>query len=129
VAKKRGIKNMFKRKYNKYKVAPKSKRTYKGIIFQSKLEMERYIVLKIQERAGKITDLKRQPSFIIHKGKKYTIKYNADFEYIQEEKRIIEDAKGTRTDIFKLKKKLFEDNCRAKEIRKGNKKLITWEVE
>jgi hypothetical protein len=44
-------------------------------------------------------------------GKTYRkIVYKADFEYfdIQQGKVIIEDVKGVKTEVYKLKKKLFE---------------------
>ena len=87
-----------------------------GINFDSKKEAMRYQELKLLERAGKIRDLKLQPEYeLIPKFKKNnktyrkTI-YKADFSYfdIEGNKYIIEDVKGFKTDVYKLKKKLFE---------------------
>ena len=84
-----------------------------GIKFDSKKEANRYLELKILERAGVISNLILQPKFLLQDGferdgKKYrVIFYIADFEYIQDGKRIVEDVKGVKTDIYKLKKKMF----------------------
>jgi hypothetical protein len=65
------------------------------------------------ERAGVIKELKLQPKFLLQEGferdgKKYrAIFYIADFEYIKDGKRIVEDVKGMKTDVYKLKKKMF----------------------
>ena len=84
-----------------------------GIEFDSKKEANRYFELKMLERAGKIKELKLQPKFLLQDGferdgKKYrAIFYIADFEYIKDGKRIVEDVKGVRTQTYKLKKKMF----------------------
>ena len=84
-----------------------------GIEFDSKKEAKRYFELKILEVAGVISNLILQPKFLLQEsferdGKKYrAIFYIADFEYIEDGKRIVEDVKGVKTDIYKLKKKMF----------------------
>ena len=68
------------------------------------------------KRHGKIKDLELQPTFELiptfKKDKKTYRKttYKADFKYydIEKNKTIVEDTKGFLTDIYKLKKKLFE---------------------
>ena len=70
--------------------------------------------LKILERAGKITDLVLQPKFELIP--KYTIngrnvrkmEYIADFQYTENGRTIVEDAKGFKTKDYLIKKKLFE---------------------
>ena len=88
-----------------------------GIKFDSKKEAKRYLELKLLKRAGKIRDLELQPEFVLqpsyinNKGKSIrAITYIADFVYydIEKEKYVIEDTKGFRTDVYKLKKKIFE---------------------
>ena len=85
-----------------------------GITFDSKKEAKRYTELKLLERAGKITGLELQPEFELQPafdkdGKHYRkITYKADFHYIEDGQNIVEDVKGYRTDVYKLKKKLFE---------------------
>lgn len=85
-----------------------------GIRFDSKLEAQRYCELKLLLKAGKIQDLKLQPSFELipafrKNGVTYRgIYYKADFSYTLNGKTIIEDTKGFKTDVYILKKKLFE---------------------
>lgn len=89
-----------------------------GIKFDSKWEAERYNQLSAMQRAGQIKDLQRQVKFILqdgyvnNKGEKIRpICYMADFQYIDNEgRKIVEDTKSpaTKTDVFKIKKKLFE---------------------
>ena len=85
-----------------------------GIKFDSKKEMYRWIYLKQLENIGKINNLSRQvryelqPSYEINGKKVRAITYIADFVYEENGQIIVEDSKGMRTDVFKLKKKLFE---------------------
>lgn len=85
-----------------------------GIKFDSKKEAKRYIVLKELESKGEIEKLVLQPRFLLQEGfrkngKAYRkIEYVADFMYEQDGKLIIEDVKGIKTDVYKLKQKLFE---------------------
>jgi len=88
-----------------------------GITFDSKLEASRYCELKLLERAGEITDLQLQPEFVLIPafekfGKRYrAVKYVADFAYYDLRGRyIVEDAKGFKTAVYKLKRKLFDYN-------------------
>ena len=102
--------------YRKYH----NKKTFiDGIKFDSKLEAERYEQLKMMECAGVIRDLELQPEYelipLFRKNGKTWRKtvYKADFRYIlsENDKTIIEDVKGSTaviTDVFSLKKKLFE---------------------
>lgn len=100
-----------------------------GITFDSRLEANRYCELKIMERTGLIQKLQLQPKFVLQEafeknGKKYReISYIADFMYFDNEKRqwVVEDAKGIETEVFKIKRKLFEykfGNYTIKEIKK-----------
>ena len=87
-----------------------------NITFDSKLEAQRYTELKLLQRNGLIKDLKLQPSYELiptfKKNKKTYRKacYIADFSYYDNElnKVIVEDTKGFKTDVYLLKKKLFE---------------------
>ena len=91
----------------------KSRRMFRGILFDSMLEKNRYIVLLAKEQAGEISNLELQPEFELmpgfeHNGKKVrAIKYKADFSYTVNGVRVVEDTKGYETDVFKLKQKLF----------------------
>ena len=87
-----------------------------GILFDSKLEAKRYSELKLLERAGEISCLQLQPDFELipafkKNGKAYRkTAYIADFMYFdkREQRFIVEDTKGFKTEIYKLKRKLFE---------------------
>lgn len=80
-----------------------------GIVFDSRREASRYLELKILERAGEIQDLILQPSFdLIVQGGKKVGKYYADFRYSMGEKSVVEDAKGAKTAVYKLKKRIVE---------------------
>lgn len=96
-----------------------------GIKFDSKKEAKRYIALKELEKKGNIEKLTLQPRFLLQEGfrkngKAYRkIEYVADFMYQQGGKLIVEDVKGMKTDVYKLKQKLFEkkyQNLTIKEI-------------
>ena len=98
--------------YSKYKA---KKVIVDGITFDSKKEARRYQELKLLERAGVIKDLSLQPNFLLQDKFQYKekterkIEYIADFQYyvIKDKKWVIEDVKGYKTDVYKLKRKLF----------------------
>lgn len=84
-----------------------------GITFDSKREADRYLVLKSMEEDGTIEDLRRQvryelvPAFDMD-GKHYrAVYYVADFVYRENGHEVIEDVKGMKTDVYRLKNKLF----------------------
>ena len=87
-----------------------------GIKFDSNRECQRYIELKTMQKAGLIKDLELQKRFVLQEGyvmqgkKIRPITYVADFVYfdIENQKTVVEDAKGMRTDVYKMKKKMFE---------------------
>lgn len=84
-----------------------------GIRFDSRKEANHYCELKLLEKAGAITDLKLQVKFTLHAG----IKYIADFTYTENGKTIIEDVKGVRTAVYRLKKKLMAaDGYEIREV-------------
>ena len=84
------------------------------IEFDSELEAKRYMQLKLLKRAGEIKKLKLQVPFILQEafkknGKNYKkIEYIADFVYEEKGQVVVEDTKGMKTDVFKIKQKLFE---------------------
>lgn len=86
-----------------------------GIKFDSKKEAERYKELKALEHVGKIERLELQPRFTLMDGFRYEgkavrkIEYVADFLYrdLSTLEFVVEDVKGVKTDVYKLKKKLF----------------------
>lgn len=89
------------------------KTTVDGITFDSRKEADRYLVLKGMEDDGAIENLRRQvryelvPAFDVD-GKHYRpVYYVADFVYVEDGREVVEDVKGVRTDVYKLKSKLF----------------------
>ena len=77
-----------------------------GIKFASKREAKRYGELKLLERAGKIHNLTVQPRFdlVVHGTNICT--YVGDFRYL-EDGWIVEDVKGVRTSVYRIKAKLM----------------------
>ena len=90
---------------NKYRAIPT---VVDGIRFASKAEARRYGELKLLVFAKEIYNLSLQPTFpIIVNGSKICT-YVADFRYEKDDQLVIEDVKGMRTPVYKLKKKLVE---------------------
>jgi hypothetical protein len=109
---KRLLNNSINAKQNKYH---NEKIVYNGIKFDSKREKNFYIKLKLLESYNMITELKRQvkyeiqPSYEINGKKVRAITYIADFTYKDKKgKKHIVDVKGMKTEVYKLKKKIFE---------------------
>lgn len=81
--------------------------------FDSKKEARRYQFLVLMQRAGQITNLQRQvkyelipAQYIGGKCVERAVTYTSDFEYDKPSgEHIVEDCKGFRTDVYKLKKK------------------------
>lgn len=87
-------------------------------IFDSRKEHRRWCELRLLERAGKITKLRRQVSYSLipaqyeeqyKKCLERECVYKADFVYIDTEtgKEVVEDTKGVRTADYKIKRKLM----------------------
>lgn len=79
-----------------------------GITFDSKKEGLRWLYLRQLERDGQIKGLQRQVNFILAIGDELICKYRADFVYEELGKRIVEDAKGMKTDVYRIKAKLMK---------------------
>ena len=91
--------------------------TVDGETFDSQKEYMRWCELKLLEKAGKISDLRRQVKFelipsqkdehgkVIERG----CVYYADAVYVENGKTVVEDTKSpaTRTDVYKIKRKLM----------------------
>ena len=110
---------------SKYHNTPTERKTGSGAIlrFDSKREAARYDELMLMLKAGEIRDLRLQPEYTLQEA--YTtsegervgrIYYRADFCYERCGKRsggrewweaIVEDVKGHRTDVYKMKKKMM----------------------
>lgn len=85
-----------------------------GEVFDSKREFNRWCELKLLERAGAISDLKRQVKFVLIPTQKIDgkvaereVSYKADFVYTENGKTVVEDSKGYRTKEYILKRKLL----------------------
>lgn len=70
--------------------------------------------MKLLERSGKITGLKTQVSYLLipaqyENGKciERSCRYVADFVYWQDGNLVVEDAKGLKTDVYRIKRKLM----------------------
>lgn len=111
-----------------------------GEVFDSKKELRRYNELLLLQRAGEISDLKRQVEYELlpnqyeikeqysKSGKRLKDKrillerrvcYVADFVYkTRDGETVVEDTKGIKTDKYILKRKmmLFFHGIRIKEI-------------
>lgn len=104
--------------------------TVDGITFDSQKEAVRFQELRLLERAGAISELRRQVKYILipaqreessetfKKGSKKGLlkpgrvieqecSYIADFVYFQDGKTVVEDAKGVRTPEYIIKRKLM----------------------
>lgn len=81
--------------------------------FDSAKEFQRWTQLRLEEKAGRISLLRRQVPFtLLHSQKGPTrterpVKYIADFVYEQDGKLVVEDVKGLRTREYVLKRKLM----------------------
>ncbi len=94
---------------NKYNVSPAKDRTVNGVVFDSKKEAKRYCTLKLMEKAKAISFLQYHVVYDIPVNGVRICSYEADFTYQDEHgRRIIEDCKGFRTPIYRLKKKLMK---------------------
>lgn len=112
-----------------------------GIEFDSRKEAVRYQELRLLERAGKISGLRLQEKFVLipsqreastevyksgsQKGRRKPGKllekecsYIADFCYTENGEIVVEDTKGFRTEVYKIKRKLMLERygIRIREI-------------
>lgn len=96
-------------KFNKYS---NQKVVIDNIKFDSKKEANRYLELKIIEKAGEISNLQLQKSFLLIDKQKdeRAVTYKADFVYYDDKKQrwIAEDVKGYKTKEYIIKRKLFK---------------------
>lgn len=93
--------------------------TVGGETFDSQREYDRYCQLRLMEKAGMIKELRRQVKYVLIPAQKKDGKvaerecaYYADFVYLEkvglgEWKTVVEDAKGMKTEVYKIKKKLM----------------------
>ena len=96
-------------KYHNHKVE------INGQKFDSKKESKDWLKLKSMEDSGLIKDLRcqvpfeLQPKYATRDGRKIrAITYVADFVYERDGVIYVQDSKGARTDVYKIKRKMFE---------------------
>lgn len=86
-----------------------------GIRFDSKREAEYYKQLLLLQKIGEVKEIELQPKFtlletfrkngVTHR----SITYKADFKVTYKDNKVeIIDVKGAETQVFKIKRKLFE---------------------
>lgn len=102
--------------------------SWKGIVFDSVLERDRFIILEEDQREGKISDLRRQVKYVLIPTQKIGGKvverecsYIADFVYkLPSGEEVVEDTKGFATKDFIIKRKLMLQvhGIRVHEIRR-----------
>ena len=113
IGKKKGLpvepQSQRKSKYNNQKTV------VDGIKFDSKKEAEYYCQLKLLKQAGEIRDIGLQQKYTLQPGfekngiKYQPITYIADFVITNNDGTTeVVDIKGVETQVFKIKKKLFE---------------------
>lgn len=107
-----------------------------GETFDSMLECERYKYLKALEQQKVISNLQRQVKYVLLPSQKDSktrktiereITYLADFVYEKGSQTIVEDVKGMKTDVYKIKRKLmlYFHGIRIKEV---TNEVKTWAV-
>lgn len=81
------------------------------LVFDSRKEYRRWQELLLLEKAGVIKGLRRQVKYELLPrvpGKwPRPVNYIADFVYHEGKKEVVEDVKGYKTDVYKLKKRLM----------------------
>ena len=97
--------------------------------FDSVREFRRWQELKLMQKAGEIYELQRQVPFVLIPTQRDQLtgkvierecKYIADFTYrlCKNGRIVVEDAKGAKTEVYKLKKKimLYRHGIRIREV-------------
>lgn len=83
-----------------------------GITFDSKKERDRYLQLKLRERASEVRNIQLQVEYRLEVLGVLICKYRADFTYEELQSpnwvAVVEDVKGFKTPTYKLKKKLMK---------------------
>jgi len=84
--------------------------TVDGITFASKKEAARYQELVLLEIAQEVDIMALQPKYTLEVNGTVICKYIGDFLYYDHDKKevILEDVKGVKTPVYKLKKKLMK---------------------
>lgn len=92
--------------------------TVDQLTFDSKREAERWTELQLLQKAGEITNLRRQVEYALVVSHILVARYFADFCYVENGVEIVEDVKSakksrggkkfsTKTDVYRIKFKLM----------------------
>lgn len=100
--------------YRSNKYGSRKVTTATGQTFDSVREYRRFCELNLMQRAGVISDLKCQVKFELIPAQRVdgrvvekACSYLADFVYKKDGQTVVEDAKGHKTEVYKIKKKLM----------------------
>jgi hypothetical protein len=96
---------------NKYRAV---KTKVGDIEFHSKREAARYVVLLDRLKRGEIRNLELQVPIPVKLNGKKVFTYIADFIYFEGPNRIIDDSKGFKTPVYRLKKRILEAHLGVK---------------
>lgn len=89
-------------------VAPRSERTYSGVVYDSKSEALYAFKLDAMKASGEIKGWSRQVPFPLEVNGKLICKFVVDFVVAEHEWDVIHEVKGWMTPEFRLKLKLFK---------------------
>ena len=86
-----------------------------GEKYRSKKEAKRHGELLLLLRAGAIANLRREVPFALVPGVRFVgsnratpaLRYVADFVYLEQGEEVVEDCKGFRTPVYKIKRHLM----------------------
>jgi len=87
----------------------------------SKKEARRHEDLRLLQKTGVIQKLRYQPVYVLQERFEFQgrvvrpITYIADFEYLSEGSLVIEDVKGRKEEVFRLKWKMLKHHFRDRE--------------
>ncbi len=98
-----------------------------GIEFDSAIEGSRYRDLSLMEKAGEISGLTIQPHFTFEMNGLLFSTYTADFEYFENNTRIVEDVKGFKQPDYSLRARMFiafNPDCRFAEYTKAKGRVF-----
>lgn len=96
-----------------------------GITFPSGAEARRWLQLKAMAQRGEITELERQPKYllapaVVLDGKRARARFFiADFRYLKDGELVVEDVKGRVLPVYTLKRHLvrYLHGIEVKEVR------------
>lgn len=92
------------KKRHKYNASPQR---IDGYYFDSTAEGQRYGALKLRQVAGEIKDLQVHPRYPLELNGARVAIYEADFAYLENGRVIVEDVKGTMTEVARIKIAFF----------------------